>query len=392
MSTPAADHAKVTVFGFDAAESSQIRRIQALVDAGYDVAAFTMRRDNMNADFVPFWDNVHLFTVANENLARRAFVLLASPLKIAAHLGKVRRADVLMARNFDLLLLAHVARLMALKKIPVIYECLDVHAIFTDPSKKGALFRFAERLLLKRTALVVVSSPGFVANYFRPVQHYAGPTALLENKIWFSGPLPHRRAADAPVGQGTKDHPFTVGWVGSLRCEPSFEILMGAARALPERARFAFHGNVHHHVLPDFDARLKGAANVAYHGAYRYPDGLAVYRDLDFVWAQDLWQRGANSDWLLPNRIYEASYFGCLSIAVKGTETAKVVEERGLGYLVEEASGEALAALIAGLDPDEVRRKRAALLARPAADFVSTAADITAVVEEARRSAGRSPA
>lgn len=375
---------RITVFGFDAAESSQIRRIRALMDAGYEVGAFTMRRRNMNADFVPFWDNVHLFTVENENLPRRVLVLVASVFKIARHIGRVRRADVLLARNFDLLLLAVTARVMALKRIPVVYECLDIHAIFTDPSKKGALFRLVERLLLTRTALVVVSSPGFALDYFRPVQRFRGPVFLLENKIWFSGTLPARRAADAPAGRGTREKPYTVGWVGSLRCAPSFAILTGAAGLLGERVRLEFHGNVHRHVLPDFDGNLAGLPNVAYHGPYAYPEGLAIYRTLDFVWAQDLWQRGANSDWLLPNRIYEASYYGCLSIAVAGTQTARTVAERGLGYVVPEATAEALAALIGRLDPDEVAARRTALLARPASDFVTGTDEVRAMIEAAR--------
>lgn len=382
---------RIVVFGFDAAESSQIRRIRALLDAGYEVSAFTMRRRNMNEDFVPFWDNVHLFTVENENLAKRVLVLTASIFKIAFNIGRVRRADVLVARNFDLLLLAVAARFMALQRIPVVYECLDIHAIFTDPSRKGALFRFVERMLLARTALVVVSSPGFVDNYFRPVQRYRGPVFLLENKIWFSGTLPERRGADAPPGRGTLQHPYRVGWVGSLRCEPSFSILSGAARQLGERVRLEFHGNIHEHVLRDFDARLAGLANVAYHGPYSYPAGLAMYRTLDFVWAQDLWQRGANSDWLLPNRIYEASYYGCLSIAVAGTQTARTVEERGLGYVVPEATAEALASLIAELDPDEVATRRAALLARPTSDFVTSSAEVRAMIEAARGDDGRRP-
>lgn len=375
---------KVTVFGFDAAESSQIRRIRALMDAGYDVVAFTLRRRNMNPDFVPFWDNIHLATVENENLSRRAAVLVAALGKIARRLSRVRRADVLLARNFDLLLLAHAARLMALRhRVPVIYECLDVHTVFTDPSAKGRMFRWLERRLLARTQLVVVSSCGFSANYFRPVQGYRGPIYLMENKIWFTGSLPERRATSAPVGKGTAEVPFVLGWVGSLRCQPSFEILLGAAQRLGPTVRIAFHGNVHTHVLPNFEERISRHPTIAYHGPYTYPDGLDVYRGLDFVWAQDLWQRGANSDWLLPNRIYEASYFGCLSIAVAGTQTAKVVKDRGLGYVIDAPTAEALAALVETLDADEVRQRRNALLARPAEDFVSTPSDVEGMIDAA---------
>src|SRR3546814_11862491 len=48
------------------------------------------------------------------------------------------------------------------------------------------LFRWAERQLLKRSDLLVVSSPGFDRHYFRSVQGYRGRLFLLENKIRFA--------------------------------------------------------------------------------------------------------------------------------------------------------------------------------------------------------------
>jgi hypothetical protein len=65
-----------------------------------------------------------------------------------------------------------------------------------------------------------------------------------------------------------------------------------------------------------------------------------------------------NSDWLLPNRIYEASYFGCPSIALAGTETGRRVAADGLGFTVEEPTAEALTELLRGLTPEPTARPR----------------------------------
>ena len=375
---------RVVVFGFDAAESSQIRRFRGLAGCGYEVDGYTFRRENMDPGSPPSWRNVDLGRVENEALGRRVLSLVKAVGRVWRNLGPIRRADVVMARNFDLLLLAWTGRTLARRpKLPLIYECLDIHGSFTGSGLKARAFRAVERFLLKRTALLVVSSPGFIEHYFEPVQGYRGPVRIIENKIWFDGTPPERRENAENMCGG---RPWVIGWVGSLRCDPSLSILLHTAARMGERVRIEMHGNVHHHVVPDFERRIADLPNVAYHGPYAYPEGLAeVYRGCDLVWSQDLWQRGANSDWLLPNRIYEASYFGCLSIAVDGTQTASTVRERDLGYTIAEPSADALASLIDGLDADEVCERRRALLARPASEFVYAPDDLTRVVDAAMR-------
>jgi succinoglycan biosynthesis protein ExoL len=78
-----------------------------------------------------------------------------------------------------------------------------------------------------------------------------------------------------------------------------------------------------------------------------------VYDARDRVWSQDLEQSGGNSDWLLPNRVYEASWRGCPSIAVANTVTGQYVEENGLGFVLQDASVEILEDCIAQCWPDK---------------------------------------
>lgn len=107
------------------------------------------------------------------------------------------------------------------------------------------------------------------------------------------------------------------------------------------------HGNVHRHAVGDIDAAVESRENIRFFGPYSYPGDLeAIYAGSDLVWAQDLWQSGANSDWLLPNRIYEASWFGCPSIAVETTETGRKVAAEQLGLTISEPSADALVALL----------------------------------------------
>ncbi|MEO1681217.1 MAG: glycosyl transferase [Pseudomonadota bacterium] len=360
---------RLVIFGFDAAEAAQIRRIHSYMDCGFDVQGFTMRRDNMNVDFTPFWPNVELGQVPNEDVLRRVGTLAAAVPVIRRNRDKLAGADVIVARNLDMLALAVVAQgLTPGSRPPLIYECLDIHGAMTDTGAKGRVFRGLERRLLLRTRLLIVSSPAFLSAYFGPVQGWDGPSVLLENKLWIEGDSLARPTPDAPPAPVAGDA-IRLGWVGTLRCPRSLALLAAAAETLGPRLSLRFHGAVHSHALPDFDAVVAAHPNISYGGPYAYPDDLAgIYANCDLVWSQDLWQWGTNSTWLLPNRIYEASYFGCPSLAVEGTETGRRVAN-GLGWALPVPTSEALVACIKALTPATIAQARRKLLTRPETDF-----------------------
>ena len=71
-----------------------------------------------------------------------------------------------------------------------------------------------------------------------------------------------------------------------------------------------------------------------FRGAYAQTDLASLYGTRDFTWAIDYSQHGQNSDWLLPNRIYEGGYYNCPAIARDGTETSAWLKARGAGILL----------------------------------------------------------
>lgn len=368
--------ARIEVFGFDVAEISQIRRIRAMVALGHDVHSFTMRRGNMNADFTPDWPDTHLFVTQNENLMRRAAAVAGGIVKSARHRARLRGADMIFARNLDMLAIAWAARRLTGSRAPLVYECLDIHGALTGQGAKGRAMRWAERRLLRDCAMLVVSSPGFIRDYFEPIQGYSGPWALWENKLATGTALPPRPTVRTPT-----DGPLRLGWVGTIRCAPSLALLADLADRMGPAVEIHIHGIVHDHAVPDFQATVGARENMVYHGGYAYPDDLArVYGGMDLVWAQDLWQRGQNSDWLLPNRIYEASWAGCPSLAVAGTETGRRVAGDALGWTVDAADAAHVERLISTLTKANIAERGQALLDRPAGDFVQTPEDIQAVI------------
>lgn len=374
--------ARILVFGFDIAEAAQIRRIRGLIAEGHEVRSAAMRRDNMNRGFVPDWPNLHLFATGNGGMLRRFLLVIGAIVKCWAARGALGRPEVMLARNLDMLAVALGARLALPGRPPVIYECLDIHGSVSRPGLLGAMMRWAERRCLARTALLVVSSPRFVEAHFGPVQGYRGRWMLIENKLWAAGPLP-RPARARPRPEGA---PLTLGWVGAIRCAPSLDLLMAAADAMGPRLQVLIAGTLHAHAVPGLRAAIARRPNVTHVGPYAYPGDLgAVYGACDLVWAQDLWQAGANSDWLLPNRIYEAGYFGCPSLALAGTETGRRVAADGLGFTIESATPAALIACLAGLSPARVAAVSAGLLARDASAFRMSGRELSAMIAAASR-------
>lgn len=372
---------RVAVFGFDVAEAAQIRRIRSLIALGCEVTSFCQRREG-SPDWQPEWRNVDLGLVRHNDIKGRA---MGSARAVARALGDWRSlagAQLIIARNLDLALIALAARRLAALRAgrrapPLVYECLDIHDLMTREGRVGRVMRRAERHVLSNAALLVVSSPGFIRNYFTARQNYHGPTALVENKLWL-GLDPTGRPPRPPLSAARPaGAPLTIGLVGSIRCQASVELLMRTADLMGPDLRVRIAGALHDHALSGFHAALEARANVEWVGRYDYPAGLAeAYRGCDLVWAQDMWQRGTNSDWLLPNRIYEASWCGCPSVGLSDTETGRRIAADGLGWTIADPAPETLAALLRGLTTAELADRRRALLARPESDFVQRPEDV----------------
>jgi succinoglycan biosynthesis protein ExoL len=276
---------------------------------------------------------------------------------------RLAEVEVLVARNLDMALLALLFRGLRRRPIPLIYQCFDIHSLMTARGPGAALARWLERRVLARAHRLVVSAPAFGTQYFRARQDYTGPVHLMENKIYWGALPPPRPAALRLEG------PLRLGWVGTLRCPETFALLRALAVRMGPRVSIHLRGVVHAHQLPNFEAEVARHGNLHYEGRYDYPHGLArAYAGLDAIWAQDLWQPGGNSEWLLPNRIYEAGYFGCPCIAVAGSATARRIEADQSGICVPAASPRAVeTALLA--QRDALPEISARPLSRPVARY-----------------------
>ncbi|WP_299390902.1 glucosyl transferase [Pelagibius sp.] len=366
----------VAFFGHDWAESTVIKRARAFTALGLKVTGFCFRREKFNQSFVPFWENHHLGTTEDRSYAKRLIKLLAAVPVLCRQRVSLRDAGFFYARNIDMCALAWLGRLLSGSSAPLVYEVLDVQRVFTNRGPVGVAFRWLERRLLNRCDLLVVSSPGFVSEYFKPVQGYRGRVFLLENKISFAQASQVQRpalkakcapAAEDPLRAGGR---WVIGWFGTLRCPKSLDILCRLAESLPERVEIYMRGYPTETGLEYFEEAIAKHPNITYEGEYRNPEDMAdIYGRVHLTWAFDFLDEGTNSEWLLPNRVYEGGYFGSVALASKDTQTGQKVRELGLGYTFDGPLLENLAAFLKWYSWDEHLARRAHILSIPLHEF-----------------------
>jgi len=125
-----------------------------------------------------------------------------------------------------------------------------------------------------------------------------------------------------------------VGWFGMIRCRRSFEILSSIAREAGGAVQVRIAGRPSPKEFPDFETVVARSPHVTFTGSYRFDELAALYGDVHFSWAVDFFEEGLNSSWLLPNRVYESSFFGTVPIAVEGVETASWLGRKNIGVIL----------------------------------------------------------
>ena len=248
-------------------------------------------------------------------------------------LGRIRAAarssQAIYCFGLDMLLLGWLASL-GLKRT-LIYEVGDIREVLTGEGFKASLFRFLERFLLARTALLVVTSKAFVTGYFYGVQGFSALNyQVVENKLdqnWLKNLHPQE---DLEVRHGL----LRIGYFGVLRCRRSWEILKKAAAGGAGRLEVYIRG-----ISRVIDLEEVGdQPYMIYGGPYVSPDELPdLYGQVDLVWACYPYQgsKTGNWQWAKTVRFYEACFFNKPMLVQAGTEDSRVVEEYDIGLTVD---------------------------------------------------------
>lgn len=366
----------------DLSDPANFRRLTMLRAGGADVSLAGFRRTPEPVRDVAGVKPIDLGRTHDGRFGQRLAALAKANLTAGARFARVPRPDVIIARNLEMLVLARRLNGVFSSDVPVVYECLDIHRLLLRRDGIGAGLRTAERLLGRKAALLLTSSPAFIREYFLPFGQCEAPILLLENKVLqLEAPaVPAKRQAPA------QNEPWVIGWFGALRCRRSLELLSAFTRKMGGRFEVLLRGRPAYSEFSGFETTVAREPFIRFEGPYRNPDDLAdIYTRAHFSWAIDFFEEGLNSAWLLPNRLYEGCRHGAVPIAMRGTETGRFLEERQIGLLLSRPSVAALSALLGGMDAQTYLAlcKRVAL--QDMGTWVCGAEECRALVAELRR-------
>lgn len=374
METVQSGGAALAYLVHDLNDAAVRRRVDLLAGEGFLVGLGGFHR-HAGALRQPAGRVLDLGPTQDARLVKRAVAVMKWLLSPGAIRALSAGAPVIVARNLEMLILAWRVRSPQQR---LVYECLDIHRLMLGAGRKSRLMRWIERQLLARTDLVIVSSPAFARDYFGSRQGRREGVLLVENKI----PVERRSSVGGDVcerrpGEGAV---WTIGWFGMLRCRKTLEQLAALARSSRVRIEVVIAGIASPAEFPDFEAQVAVFPGLRYLGPFQQDDLARLYAAVDFVWAVDYFEEGQNSDWLLPNRLYEGLANGVVPIALDGVETGRWLKRHGVGLLVDGPLVE-LPAQLVSLSRSKYADMRAAIAALPERALYQTAKERRDIVD-----------
>jgi len=362
-----------------------VRRRVIMMQAGgatVTVAGFSRSRERVTeiAAVVP----VDLGRTSDGRFAQRLAAVARAAWTLGSSLKGVARPDLIIGRNLEMLALANRAKTLFAGDVPIVYECLDIHRLLLRQDLTGKALRFVERMLGNNAQLLITSSPAFVRQYFAPFGQMNLPVELVENKVLEL--VPQETQAMSHADKSDKGEPWKIGWFGALRCRRSLALLSAFSRKMDGRIEIVLRGRPAYSEFEDFDRFVADEPFMRFHGAYANPEDLQkIYDEVHFSWAVDFFEEGQNSDWLLPNRLYEGCRYGSVPIAMQGTETSLFLKARGIGFSLSEPTVDALSGLFDQLDEERYESARQKVKAQERETWVFDQNDCRALVERLGR-------
>lgn len=367
------------------ADPAVAKRVGMLQAAGAEVRLIGFHREGIPMASFADVEVLDLGRTYDASFGQRVAMVLKRRIRSGAWAKRLRGCDLVIARNLEMLALAAASRRYARNAV-LVYECLDIHRLLLNDAWIGTAMRAMERWFLRRVDLIVVSSPAFLREYFaaRLQLTRAVPALVIENKM---APRPDselEQAHAAPVAAGP---PWHIGWFGMIRCRKSLDLLCDLAARRPDLLRVTIRGRPSRTEFDDFDAQISQTPGVEYGGTYGPEELPALYRSVHFNWAIDYFEEGANSRWLLPNRIYEGGAYRAVPLARPETETARWLEARGLGAILDPTK--ALETFLARLTAETYAGLKAACHGAPISTFVADSSDCRLLLDKVRELALR---
>lgn len=367
---------RILYLAHDLDDAAIWRRVSMLETGGAEVKIAGFRRDikPLNRDAIV------LGRTHNRRFLHRALTSLLVHSR-GRQLARDLAPDIILARNLEMLPLARSIKMHSgpEKEPKIYYEVLDVHRLMLGKGYVASLLRLIERKLCENVENVLISSMRFDVEYFKRYRQISSRPILIENKVW-QWPEPSRERPVRRVATESRQ-PIVIGWFGILRCAASMKCLDEATRSFEGRVRLMLRGKPALDAIPNFFELVRDNPYIEFQGPYNYPDDLArIYNEIDIAWLVDRYDADANSDWLLPNRLYESCAHGAIPLALEGTETGRFLQRKDIGLVLSELRPGEIASVIGEIDRDLLSALRAKLDSMDPSAWWMTRQDCAALV------------
>lgn len=368
---------KIIYFVHDLGDAAVQKRVQMFRLAGQTPVLLGFRRTVKPITEVAGIVAINLGQTKDAKMQQRAASILMAAASLGGWKDIFAGATILLARSLEMLLLARLAQHRFARNAILIYESLDIHGMLVGEGAKARGMRWVEKKLLQSCDGLVVSSQAFVEHHFSQYGSSLPPYFLLENKV-LSHELTSAPAATklALLPHVTTPPPWRIGWFGVIRCRRSLQLLADVACALPGQVEVDIRGRPARNVLPDFDKIIKRTPGMYFYGEYdRRTDLPFIYATSHFTWAMDFYEEGANSSWLLPNRLYEGGTNGSIQIADANVETGRWLQRHHIGIVIEKPSTQSLVDFFTTLTSDFYEYEKERICQLPQSCFIATQND-----------------
>lgn len=200
---------KILLLVHDLSDAAVHRRAVMLRAGGASVTVAGFRRTAKPVAEVAGCSAVDLGRTYNERFAQRILAIVRE----AALIGRLRAvftdADIIVARNLEMLALAVQGHSLCRLAPVVVYECLDIHRLLLRRDFIGAALRRLEGWFSWRASALFTSSPAFVSGYFKALSEVRLPVRQVENKM---ADLGGGTAISRYVGGRSPGPPWVIGW------------------------------------------------------------------------------------------------------------------------------------------------------------------------------------
>lgn len=370
---------RVVYFVHNLNDPAVAKRVRMLRQARIDVLLIGFWRDVEPAAEIGGAKTFALGQTFDAAFAHRAASALRYAVFSSRLLKELRRSDVFLARNLEMLAIASSAAGKLGGVQALVYEVLDIHRLMLSNGVHGRCLRALERSLIRGADLLITSSPAFLREYFGAYQRLPDelPAVVVENKP-IAIDIPDVAQAEISAGP-----PWRIGWFGMIRCLRSLNVLSELAVRRPDLVDVEIRGRPTREIADAVGKWPAQLPNLKLGGRYRPEDLKELYNGVHFNWAIDYYEDEGNSRWLLSNRIYEGGQHNAVPIARSNTEAGRWLNSRNLGVLVSKPETQ-LEALLEQMTPSAFQALKEASRVIPRSDFIATQQDCDRLGESVR--------